>query len=429
MTTDYGSTTAIRPMTSTGLTDSQLVRRRALTLVTDTWQHRPPMTPAPSSGPPSLKRRRSSAPPQIQQANTTTTILHTVLLSKLSYTLPCSYQTIDFPVGILMAQVLLLGGADAVTKGLSWPAVLRNLAAGIENIDNEDSKGLADLYAKSVKPWEPSVFAGLLSEWVAKQSTDHSWGPEPAPVSEPAAAKQRVTHDFFAPALASKVSTPLPVLVNANANPFNSLDLNLSLLSEHIESPAFVAPGGEMDDGQPIGDFESLLASMQEDQERAAQAPPPVVDWFPRPPRPSKDEVQLPTPPQDKIAIRRESECSDKVAATATYSPVSMANSNSPYDHPSSSSSTPSDSTIHVSKRQRSNHPKHIGLPTEPFRPPPPMCMYFHTGFYDLQKDKIGVWRGELGVLNDSFSIMVVGEAGQGKRELWQVIRCRRAPC
>lgn len=73
-----------------------------------------------------------------------------------------------------------------------------------------------------------------------------------------------------------------------------------------------------------------------------------------------------------------------------------------------------------ASFRSRQQAPKQLDLPIVPFIPPPPMCMFFSPTFRDLQKDKVGVWKGDLSVRGrggGTFNILIVGE--QGSDHLW----------
>lgn len=49
------------------------------------------------------------------------------------------------------------------------------------------------------------------------------------------------------------------------------------------------------------------------------------------------------------------------------------------------------------------------------------MCMFFSPAFHDLQKDKVGVWKGDLEIRGrggGKFSVLIVGEQSTG--HLWQ---------
>lgn len=63
-----------------------------------------------------------------------------------------------------------------------------------------------------------------------------------------------------------------------------------------------------------------------------------------------------------------------------------------------------------------------LTMPTAAFVPPPPMCMFFSPAFNDLQKDKVGVWKGDLEIRGKGggrFSVLIVGEQATG--HLWYV--------
>lgn len=65
--------------------------------------------------------------------------------------------------------------------------------------------------------------------------------------------------------------------------------------------------------------------------------------------------------------------------------------------------------------------PAQIALQAVPFIPPPPMCMFFTPAFRDLQKGKVGVWKGDLEIRGrggGKFNVLIVGE--EGSDHLWQ---------
>ncbi|RSH83645.1 hypothetical protein EHS25_005549 [Saitozyma podzolica] len=58
-----------------------------------------------------------------------------------------------------------------------------------------------------------------------------------------------------------------------------------------------------------------------------------------------------------------------------------------------------------------------LALPPAPLNTPPPMCMFFSPSFRDLQKGKVGVWKGDLEIKGrggGKFSVLIVGEEAMG---------------
>lgn len=69
---------------------------------------------------------------------------------------------------------------------------------------------------------------------------------------------------------------------------------------------------------------------------------------------------------------------------------------------------------------RRAPPPSQIALQSVPFIPPPPMCMFFTPTFRDLQKGKVGVWKGDLEIRGrggGKFNVLIVGE--EGSDHLW----------
>lgn len=178
-----------------------------------------------------------------------------------------------------------------------------------------------------------------------------------------------------------------------------------------------------------MGGIDELLASMEKEQEAEARdyeaniqaTPISAADTLPSRMTQSRSSTyQLPTPETDSDAHgtpRRQSV--EAKLAMSQFSPESMA---SPYV-------TGSSGTIsHISKElapvvhARAAHPTSLVMPTEAFVPPPPMCMFFNPSFKDLQKGKVGVWKGDLmlrGKGGGTFNVLIVGEEVSG--HLWCV--------
>ena len=61
--------------------------------------------------------------------------------------------------------------------------------------------------------------------------------------------------------------------------------------------------------------------------------------------------------------------------------------------------------------------PTSLHIPPSNFVPPPPMCMFFSPQYRDLERGKVGVWKGDLEIVGrggGTFSILIVGEEGTG---------------
>jgi hypothetical protein len=149
----------------------------------------------------------------------------------------------------------------------------------------------------------------------------------------------------------------------------------------------------------------------------------------------STSTFQLPTPPTDtssptaSLSSQKRKSMDDRninANGSSEFSPSSLT---SPYVpgssiHSGSSVSVVSHSLpsvgINGGLHARQAPPTHVTMPTIPFVPPPPMCMFFDPKFKDLQKGKVGVWKGDLEVRGrggGSFSILVVGDEATG--DMW----------
>jgi hypothetical protein len=174
--------------------------------------------------------------------------------------------------------------------------------------------------------------------------------------------------------------------------------------------------------------IDEILAAMEEGAARAESKQSELVSveergrksestYLPTPETDGSDTPALTTASSSKrTQSRQASEVSNNPPSTNPlgFSPESMA---SPY---ATASSTATSIVSRIIPSVRAPHPTQVQMPTQAFVPPPPMCMFFNPSFKDLQKGKVGVWKGDLKIRGRGggvFSVLIVGEEGSG--DLW----------
>lgn len=215
-----------------------------------------------------------------------------------------------------------------------------------------------------------------------------------------------------------------------------------------------------IDPEEQIRGIDELLAEIERNQEaserlRVEQEAPSVanLNGMPasaaaaastsaRPPRPRPYETafQLPTPETDGSSdspsaattskARRKSTLSNRTDSASQASsiipsgqPTPPSSAGSPFAQTVASSSTAANGlpvgggAKTAGPSARANAPTQLTMPTQQFVPPPPMCMFFSPAFHDLQKGKVGVWKGDLelrGRGGGKFAVLIVGEEKTG---------------
>jgi hypothetical protein len=275
---------------------------------------------------------------------------------------------------------------------------------------------LQNLYNLTLRHWEPAIFSGLLSAF------------DPADLSPTTRTK----------ALANEPLLPMVSGSFGIATPQKELDFsqwtNSSPASMWDAVPlhgAQVGPSGLsnelMADDDAIKGLDEILAQMEENRASAEiEAALSAITT-----NTNKDaKYHMPTPESDSSGLTTVSGAVDVNGFTppsSHASPVStkpaVPSGQSALARPGKTSlPTPAPSTQSIPRLSGKNtHHLSLSMPTTAFVPPPPMCMFFSPSFHDLQKDKVGVWKGDLEIRGrggGKFSVLIVGEQSTG--HLWQ---------
>jgi len=311
---------------------------------------------------------------------------------------------------------------------------------------------LQELYSLTLRPWEPSIFAGLLGSYICGTPPIHLpvlRGSTPIPVF--GAVTPSKEHDLSQWTNSTPGGDTTSLFMGSGLTPHDSgvPDLSLASLAQFEfylgqEDPRR-ASICRTDDDHARG-INELLAAMEEGNEaRQAAAfaddstkakkskPTSQANTTFQVPTPETDLSESPARPEDR---QRSVSASDSASASRnrslTFSPPdSMA---SPFVTASSSTLSAVSKTLsatssvshttaisqHLAGWNRAHPPTLLQMPTAPFVPPPPMCMFFSPAFKDLQRGKVGVWKGELEVKGrggGKFNILIVGEETTG--HLW----------
>jgi hypothetical protein len=307
---------------------------------------------------------------------------------------------------------------------------------------------LQELYNLTLRHWEPSIFSGLLASWSAGMTpTASAPNIEFPPVSEPKYGASTPTKEFDVDLAQWTNLTPgfggdFSSLFGAQSTPRQSIShpSNLGQFEFHMDNDN--THRGSISNS--IGGIDEILASMEKEQEAedreyhaaATKTAEPVPALVKNESTPAASQTnssrsgstfQLPTPETDSDQVadtpRRQSIIAGAGLAMSTFSPDSMA---SPFVTASSGTTSiiSKDLTVvhpaNPATNARAAHPTSLVMPTDAFVPPPPMCMFFNPSFRDLQKGKVGVWKGDLmlrGKGGGTFNVLIVGEEVSG--HLW----------
>ena len=304
-----------------------------------------------------------------------------------------------------------------VTSQCLWPSIIMALSlpassdtsARTSTPSAQAAMSLQGLYNLTLKQWEPSIFSGLLASYMAGSSSPFTAAPtlDFPPVSTPKYGASTPTKEFdlsleqwtnLTPGLGGELST----LFGSTPRGSTIHPSNLGQFEFHVDNDS-----NRNSIGDSVSGIDEILASMEKEQEederklnRAASLQADAKS--------SGSAFQLPTPETDSDATktpRRQS-----TAVSLQLSPDSTA---SPFIPGGAVTKPPSG---------RAAHPTSLVMPTEAFVPPPPMCMFFNPSFRDLQKGKVGVWKGDLslrGKGGGTFNVLIVGEEVSG--HLWWV--------
>ncbi|BEI85478.1 hypothetical protein CcaverHIS002_0508790 [Cutaneotrichosporon cavernicola] len=358
-------------------------------------------------------------------------------------------------VARILSEVWKRGGPLAVTAQGLWPSILMSLSLASNGSPNISARtpsasaalSLQALYNVAVRPHEPTVFAGLLSNYVAStaplavnSSQDGqvygAWTPTKGIGEMELSQWTTFTPGEEWPSL----STTLPS--GSGLTPRREFSPALGLPPIDISDPLESGPRPE---SRGVGDamtgIDAILAEMEEDerlretQSGPASDAPSQPDWTN-----SNSTAQASTQASPIMATPSDS---DPFIAC----PMSSSNAEEPVENlisspfvsggsmmssaTSASTSIPSlplepadsgGTVVAVKTTPRPRAPSlQLPLPDVPFIPPPPMCMFFSPAFRDLQEGKVAVWKGDLTIRGRGggrFNILIIGEATSG--DLWK---------
>ena len=302
------------------------------------------------------------------------------------------------------------------------------------------------VYELSIRPWESTIFAGLLTSYlstpisVLPAVTPHYGPSTPTPTKELDLSLWTNMSPAHGDASAFLAGPSNAASTSRTSFPFPS---SLAPYELHAESDRRHSLGVES-----VAGLDALLAEMEESQvamDRAAtQAQvetPSSSELFGSRPSTGKRPLprsrlssfyQLPTPETtntDSPSLPKDRQASSAPASRQLSPELQVT---SPFFTASTDSTSAVSHSIPIEKASvksleavvgaRANHPTSLTLPSPNFVPPPPMCMFFSPQFRDLDKGKVGVWKGDLVVKGrggGTFSILIVGEEGSG--HLWFV--------
>ncbi|KAL7421888.1 hypothetical protein Q5752_003660 [Cryptotrichosporon argae] len=370
-------------------------------------------------------------------------------------------------VARLLSEVWKRGGGDVVTNQCLWPSIIMSLAFAndhssemrISTPSAHAAMSLQALYTLTLRPCEPSIFAGLLASYVASSALSTVRAPQPVNAFAQGAhvyGASTPTKNMPEPDL-SQWTTLTPTAEWSEMPTLASFTPRLSVsssgpsgLSQSLDPFDLPSSRPGSSSGDPIKGLDEILAQMEEsneEQERLAQAAKAkarsngkgkVLET------PINTHAQLPTPltdvesPVGQPDLKRQASSVDGfdgvhafnelTPVSAMASPFVTANS----AHSSATQASTPATTVSAavppsisSSSSTSVKPRgpgmQLAMPATPFVPPPPMCMFFSPAFRDLQKGKVGVWKGDLEIRGrggGTFNVLVVGEEGSG--HFWQ---------
>ncbi|EIW70424.1 hypothetical protein TREMEDRAFT_73458, partial [Tremella mesenterica DSM 1558] len=318
------------------------------------------------------------------------------------------------PVAVsrLLHEVWKRGGGDAVTQLSLWSNIFMSLAfqeaKGVTRISApspDAALNLKDLYALTVRHWEPAIFAGLLSQHVGDTSSPFT---------------AQLSKEIYGPATPTKA--------------FDETDVQqwMNLTPSGLDIAAFLGttPKGSTFPEAPITDYfphteptrsstmvsdaiqneviNDLITAIEDREDDAVSKE--LAEWDEQVKEKTKDLAlyQLPTPETDRLD-------SPSLPGTAPHSSQTLPSTR----QNSTSTQVLSPETVPPTPTSSRSHPHpsvgwKLPMPIEKFVPPPPMCMFFNPSFKDLQKGKVGLWQGDLvlrGKNGGKFGILIIGEA------------------
>ncbi|ORX35785.1 hypothetical protein BD324DRAFT_657237 [Kockovaella imperatae] len=349
----------------------------------------------------------------------------------------------EIEVTKVMLEVWRRGGGDVVTSQNLWLNIVialqlpsQTVGARIPTPSTESAAALQKVYNLTLRPWEASIFCGLLANYTSPSSASSSGHRRAStPVYGPATPTKEL--DLSQWTNFSPGTNDLSSLLGVGITPKHTINVPSSLgqFEFHAEADRRTSSAE-----QSVNGLEALLAEIEEGHaanERAAVTEDGETEntygndvlFKAKRAQPSRQPslYQLPTPNTDTTSpAGLERRHSSSAPGSCALSPEHAA---SPYVTASTTASAVSRAIPSVaapaategSQGPRVAPPTSVPMPTSTFVPPPPMCMFFSPQFRDLEKGKVGVWKGDLEITGRGggrFSILIVGEENTG--HLWQ---------
>lgn len=317
-------------------------------------------------------------------------------------------------VSKVLREVWQRGGGDIVSKQCLWAQIIVALSPSVFSSPTAHAAlSLQNLYNLTLRHWEPSIFSGLLAAF------------DPPELSPATRLKT----------LGNENETLLPMVSGSFgiATPQKELDFSQwtngspGMWNQGMEFTA--GPSGlsnELASGDAaIQGLDEMLAQMEENRASAEiEAALLAITSNSK----GKEKYQIPTPESDSSGLTAVSGAVEGFTPPSSHaSPISVKptipSGQSALARPKKTvlpTPEPSSQSVPRVGGKKTNNLS-LAMPTTAFVPPPPMCMFFSPSFHDLQKDKVGVWKGDLEIRGrggGKFSVLIVGEQSTG--HLWQ---------
>ncbi|KAL1411424.1 hypothetical protein Q8F55_002380 [Vanrija albida] len=376
-------------------------------------------------------------------------------------------------VARILLEVWKRGGGDVVTAQYLWPSILMSLSLSPEHgisprvatPSPHAALALQALYNIAIRPSESFIFAGFLSSYMASAPTPAASGFQDSQVYGALTPTKSVGEPDLSqwttftpgeewPSLATTLPSGSGLTPRRPFSPALGLPpIEFSAASEFSPRPSLSGPADGVESGEGINGIDEIIAQLEDaSEQREAEAElhesQSQEDW--KQADSVKEEetdiaMQLPTPETDGVldypreqAIQTNPSTKRKTGAdTPETASQTLEHVGSPFvsgasvlSATSASSAIPTvplpngdgdDNKRPVVLKVTRNRPTQLSLPTAEFVPPPPMCLFFSPAFRDLQKGKVGVWKGELAIRGrggGNFNVLIIGE--EGSDALWQ---------
>ncbi|ORY32827.1 hypothetical protein BCR39DRAFT_557390 [Naematelia encephala] len=332
-------------------------------------------------------------------------------------------------VGRVLHEVWKRGGGDVVSAQCLWPSIVMSLSLSPHADRNvrmpqpsaSSSLALQQLYNMTLRLWEAPIFCGLLANYTGasgSNSVNHVYG-----TATPTKELDMSMWTNMTPG-AGELST---LLGDGLMTPRETQSNPLKSAHDAHDEPQRRSSITREDDG--VKGIDELLAAMEEGREEAERSlaakenikRPKSEKWDSTTSTSSSANFHFPTPETDVESPVTKSCVQAHPDPPSAYHFSPPESLSSPHVSSSSGEASIVSKAIPASRSARARHPTSLAMPTVPFIPPPPMCMFFNPAFHDLQKGKVGIWKGDIEVRGrggGKFSILIVGEEGSG--HLWQ---------